>query len=283
MSRTVTLMATFVLAAAALAGCTFGGNGDDDPTTTTTPFTTTATTPVTTTPPPTPEPTLSNTTFAVTTTGVPAQVKVGQKFNFTVTATGSTTYTSDHVGAHVADNATMPPILGGTRSCDHGALALPGAMMTNCTLDTPGTWHVFGHARGIEGNMTFEWWASPTPVKVRDFVLNLTAGPATPQPANTNFTFLLSINGTENATSDHIGAHFFNATTGEPSLATAAGGCAHTTGPAVNSFQISCSVPNTGTTPRNVYVRGHLLLTEGGVTLDWWSAPVEVVILPGLI
>lgn len=285
MSRTVTLMATFVLAAAALAGCTMGGNDGQTTTTTTTTATTTTpttTTQVTSTPPTTPTPTLSNSTFVIATSGVPAQVKVGQKFNFTVTATGSTAYATDHIGAHYANNTTNTPVATAMKSCDHGVATLPAAIMTNCTFDAPGTWHVYGHARGIEGNQTYDWWAAPTEVKARAFTLNLTGAPSTPPLGNSSFTLTLAINGTENVTSDHIGAHWFNTTTADPTVATSAGACTHVTGPSVNTHAIECKIPNTGAAPRAVQVYGHLRIVEGGITLDWWSGPVEVTIGPQL-
>ncbi|HWH07684.1 MAG TPA: hypothetical protein VNX21_00695 [Candidatus Thermoplasmatota archaeon] len=287
MSRTVTLLAV-LLASAALAGCTLnrGDDGNGTTTTTTTATTTTPPTGGTTTTPPTQDTNqstpLSNSSFSVATSGVPAQVLPGQRFNFTLFVNGTANATSDHIGAHYADNATTSPNATGMKSCEHQAGRLPGEYTVACRVDETGTWYVYGHARANDTGGQFDWWATPVAVKARNYTLNLTGAPTTPPLGNSSFTLSLGITGSDNATSDHIGAHWFNATTPTPTVATSGGACAHASGNVVNTHAVECRIPNSGPAPKAYYVYGHLRITEGGVTLEWWSAPVEVTIGPNL-
>lgn len=284
MPRTFTLLATLLLASAALAGCALpGGDKPDTTTTTTTPPTSTTTTtppPTTTTPPVTNETTpLSNSSYTLATSGIPAQVLLGQRFNFTLYANGTREATSDHVGAHFADNTTTPISAATSQACEHASGALPGNFNVSCTISQVGTWYLYGHARGNESNTTYDWWATPVAVKVRNYTLNLTGAPTTPLTSNQTFTLLLNVTGTDNVTSDHIGAHWFNATTTAPTAASSAGACAHLNTGVIDVHRVECSIPNTGTGPKTFYVYGHVRVIEGGVTLNWWSAPVEVQVV----
>lgn len=288
MGRTDSTLAALLLAATALTGCAFGGNGDDDQDDATT--TTTGTSPTggtTTTTPPTGQtnttPPLSNSSFTVATSGLPAQAMLGSPVNLTVFVNGTASATSDHVGAHFANNTTTAPSATGMSVCAHVGGALPGVLTTSCTFPAEGTWYVYGHARAADANGTFEYWATPTAVKVRNYTLALQGAPTTPIPGNTTFNVRLQANGTDNVTSDHIDVHWFNATTANPTVASASGSCTAISGPVVNTHTIECRVPNTGTALRTVFLYGHVAVAEGGVTLDWWSAPVEVTVLPQLI
>lgn len=289
MSRTVTLVAVLVLASTALAGCTFPGGDDGNGNTTTT--TTTTTPPTQTTPTGTTPPTqdgnttgpLTNSSFSVATSGIPGQALPGARFNFTVYVNGTGNVSTDHVGAHFADNATTTPLVASAmRTCEHGMGSLPGSFNVACRIDQTGTWYVYGHARANDTGGTFDWWATPVAVKVRNYTLNLTGAPTTPVLGNQSFTLTLAINGTDNVTSDHIGAHWFNATTASPTVAGSGGACAHVNAAVVGSHAIECRVPNTGPAPKAAFVYGHLRITEGGVTLEWWSTPVEVQVGPTL-
>lgn len=283
MSRIATILAV-LLASTALAGCTLNGGDDGNGTTTTT--TTTTPTGTTTTTPPTPNGNetapLTNATFTVATSGVPAQAQPGQRFNFTVYVNGTRNATSDHVGAHYADNATAGPNATAMKACEHQQGALPGAFNVACRIDETGTWYLYGHARGNDTGGTFDWWATPVEVKVRNYTLNLTGAPSTPPLGNSSFALSLAIAGSENVTSDHIGAHFFNSTTATPTVATSAGACAHVNAAVIDTHAIECRIPNASPTPKTMYVYGHLRIVQGGVTLEWWSAPVEVTVAPGL-
>ena len=285
MSRIATILAV-LLASTALAGCTLNGGDDGNGTTTTTTTTPTNGTTTTTTTPPTQQTNattpLTNSSYSVATSGIPAQALPGQRFNFTVYANGTQNVTSDHIGAHYADNATTGPNATAMKACEHQQGTLPGTYNVACRVDQTGTWYVYGHARANDTGGTYDWWATPVAVKVRNYTLNLTGAPSTPVLGNQNFTLSLGITGSDNATSDHIGAHWFNATTATPTVAGSGGACAHLNGNVVNTHAVDCRIPNPGPAPKTVYVYGHLRIVEGGVTLEWWSPPVEVTVGPAL-
>lgn len=283
MLRTPSLLLTLTLVAAALAGCT----GDDTPPTTTPETTPTGTTPATTTPVTTPSNAtngsspLDSSTFVLETTGAPTQAKAGEKVSFTLFVNGTQTVASDHVGAHYATNDTTNPPGPGRQDCEHANGTLSGVFNVSCTFATEGTYYVWGHARVTDDAGEHNWWAAmPFPVKVRAYNLTLSGVPTSPVGSKANFTFALNVTGMDNATSDHIGAHFWNASEANPTLANAAGSCQHVTGGAVGNHTLTCSIESSGITPKEFYLRGHLRLVEGATTLEWWSAESTVTVSP---
>lgn len=297
-----TLLTLLLGLSLALAGCTGGDDGDAPATSTpvsTPPATSTpvATTPVNATPTPTTPPPangtdnetagLANDSYTLAAIGIPAQVEAGKKFNFTLFVNGTLSRTSDHIGAHYADNITVSPPGAGRRDCEHPTGAVPGVYLVNCTITTPGTWHVFGHLRLAENGTTYNYWAAPQAVKVRAYNLTLVGFPTAPQVSNQSFTFTLNVNGTENVTSDHIGAHVFNASTATPTVsgqvAAAVGSCTHANGATAGNHTVTCTITHAGATPGTYYVRGHLRITEGGVQTNFWSAEHTVTVLGSVI
>lgn len=299
-----TLLTLLLGVSLVLAGCT----GGDDPApgtptgstpTGSTPTTTTpaSTTPVNATPttPTTPAANdtgnategLTNASYALTAVGIPAQVEVGRAFNFTLFANGTLNRTTEHVGAHYADNVTTTPPGPGRRDCAHATGSVPGVWLVNCTISQPGTWHVFGHLRLVENGTTYDYWAAPQAVKVRNYTLTLAGFPTTPQVSNQSFTFTLNLTGTENVTSDHVGAHVFNASTPNPTVsaqvAPAVGVCTHGSGFTAGNHTVSCTIVHNGAAPGTYYVRGHLRITEGGVQTNFWSAEHTVTVLGSVI
>lgn len=294
MRRFLALALTLILSTTVLAGCTKNNAEDDgqdeiEPTPTTptpttqepTPTTTTPVTPTTTPTPPT-TPVLDSSTYAIAVSGQPTQALPGAAFNFTMFVNGSIMHESDHVGAHISSNDTTNPPGAGRQDCEHTIAQLPGTFLVNCTIANEGTWYVWGHARINDTGELRNWW-SPTPfvVKVRNYNLTLSDAPTNPPTSKQNFTVKLNVTGVDNATSDHIDIHFWNATTTTPALATAAGNCAQVAEPtgAIGVFTITCSIENTGIAGKDYYLRGHLRLTEGATTLDWWSAELKVSVL----
>lgn len=287
--RTLPLLLTALLAGAALAGCTGGDDSDSDPTPATAtpgatpsdPFATpTATTPGATPPatPPTTAPPALDFTLAVA--GAATQAKPNQTTSFTLHVNGTATTTTEHVGAHYANNATASPPGAGRSDCPHQGGVLPGSFNVSCTFAATGTWHVFGHAQANDGATVVDWWAPAFAIRVRDYNLTL-AGVPTTAADETNFSFTLNVTAlgaSDNATSNHIGAHYFNNTT-DSTTETAAGTCEHTTGGVVGPHRVTCNIDAGGLT-RDVYVRGHVRITEGDVTLSWWSEPYKVTLSP---
>jgi hypothetical protein len=288
MRRILILALTLSLA---LAGCTFIGGDDDEmeeptptPTNGTDPTFPTPSTPTNATPtPPTANATLDSSTYALAVAGVPTQAKPGARIGFTLFVNGTTTAESDHIGAHFADNDTTNPPVTGRQDCEHTAGALPGTYGVNCTLANVGTWYVWGHARINNSGALLNWWTPQASiVKVRDYNLTVGGVPTNAQPSNGNFTILVNVTalgGSDNATSDHIGAHYWNASEANPTTDNAAGACIHVAGGVVGSHTITCAIPNDGLTPKDFFLRGHIRIAESGTTLSWWSAESKVSIL----
>lgn len=289
--RTLPFFLAALLAAAALAGCT-GGDDETDPTPTTTsatpgdPFTTPtvsttpAATPATTAPPTTPA-ALDPGTYALAAFGPPTQAKPNATIGFTLYVNGTLTSASEHVGAHYANNVTTSPPSAGRSDCPHQSGTLPGEFNVTCAFATTGTWHVFGHAQVNDSGNLLNWWAQPFTIRVRDYNLTLSGVPTTAAD-ETNFSFTLQVaalGASDNATSNHIGAHYFNNTTDSTSE-TAAGVCEHTAGGVVGPHTVTCNVDAGQGVARDVWVRGHVRIDEGGTILSWWSQPYKVTVSP---
>jgi hypothetical protein len=87
-----------------------------------------------------------------------------------------------------------------------------------------------------------------------------------------NFTLL--IEGGIEASSDHIGGHFWDFATDDPTGDfSLAGGCAHVPGGGTlpNTFQITCTFDEAGT----YYLHGHVRIT-GEETFNYWSDEIVV-------
>jgi hypothetical protein len=91
------------------------------------------------------------------------------------------------------------------------------------------------------------------------------------------FTFRLDIAGPEH-TSDHIGAHYWNGTTDDPTRDLAqAKACAHVSGggEVPGAFDVTCSFEAPGT----YQVFGHLRITEGEDVEHFWAEPRNVTVV----
>ena len=86
--------------------------------------------------------------------------------------------------------------------------------------------------------------------------------------ANATFRFNSTISGGPVHASDHIGGHFGNKTTTEPSTATYDMACAHTGGDLPGKYQVSCTAPKMSGV---YYLRGHARITQGETVVNWWS------------
>lgn len=290
MRRIATTLA-LLLATTSLAGCAFfGGDGETTTSTTTTttstPVTTTAQTTTTTSTPPvttTPEPgTISETTFALATPGVPTQIETGRTFNFTLFVNGSTSISSDHVGAHFGTTtSTTPSTSVYDNECVHQAGTLPGTFVVACTIKTDGTWYLRGHARITSQNQTFNYWGPEHTVKVRNFTLTATNVPPT-AVGNVSFTFRLNVTGNETLTSDHVGAHWSWNATNNPSTTTLPNECVHQSGSVPGVFDVTCRIPAGGLTPTKAYLFGHARFTDGDFQTNYWTPMFELTVSPGL-
>ena len=106
------------------------------------------------------------------------------------------------------------------------------------------------------------------PLDADTYAITLADLPVLPVPAGTGFTFNSTITGDVQHASDHIGAHFGNRTTTEPSTAVYNMTCAHTGGTLPGRFQVTCTAP---AQPGVHYLRGHARIIDGTVTHHWWS------------
>lgn len=291
MRLTAALLLTISLS---LSGCTiFGGDDEDDDVVTPTPTPSdpvfpTPTTPTNVTPTPaTPNLTLDSSTYSLAVSGVPTQVKPNATFNFTLYANGSVTAESDHIGAHYADNDTVdPPVTPGRQDCDHVSGALPGTYNVTCRFTTIGTWYVWGHARINNSGQLHNWWtADASIVKARDYDLTLGSVPTNSQASGSNFTVQVNVTAlgaSENVTSDHIGVLYWNASEPNPTAQNAAGACQHVSGGVVGSHTITCNIANAPGLPKEFFLRGHVRITEGATSLEWFSAEQKVSVLGAL-
>ncbi len=93
-------------------------------------------------------------------------------------------------------------------------------------------------------------------------------------------TFNLVVTGDRTTTSDHIGGHYWDDSTDEPTadFAAALGACQHVAGSNTvpGQFTIVCTPTQEGWH----YVRGHVRLTIGDDTLDYWTAEHVVFVQP---
>jgi len=88
--------------------------------------------------------------------------------------------------------------------------------------------------------------------------------------AGENFTYTLIIEGEPEWTSDHIGGHFGNTSTDQPSTAVYTGACFHapTLREVPDTFEITCRINEPGTW----YLRGHMRIAlDDGQVLNWWT------------
>lgn len=291
--RVYTLLIVLLTASAALAGCAAPEaepTPTPTPTATTTPEVTptatpTATPTVTTTPEVTPTPpvvpTIGNDTFTLATAGMPTLAKRNDTISFTLLVNGTMNVSSNHIGAHFANNTTASPSPPGREDCAHTTGALPGTYNVTCTMNDAGTWHVYGHAQAVDNGTTYDYWATPVAVVVRDIGLAITA-PTTPVTGGNEFEVTLNVTGAENFTSDHIGVHYWNATNANPTTANATGACAHVATGVVGVHKIKCTLSNSGIVPVEYHLRGHVSLTEGATVLHWWSNEVKVTVAASL-
>jgi hypothetical protein len=86
--------------------------------------------------------------------------------------------------------------------------------------------------------------------------------------ANSTFRFNSTISGGPVHASDHIGGHFGNKSTTEPSPAVYTVACAHVAGDLPGKYTVTCTAP---TTTGVYYLRGHARITEGETVVNWWS------------
>jgi hypothetical protein len=95
---------------------------------------------------------------------------------------------------------------------------------------------------------------------------------------NQNVTFQLEIKGGPMRTSDHIGGHYWNNQTTDPTaeFAQQAGACVHV--PGVNSFPATFNVTCRFAAPGTYYVHGHLRYVDGETTRNFWTVVQPITI-----
>lgn len=220
--------------------------------------------------------------YDLTATGVPANATAGEPFTFQVRAEGDVSATTDHLGAHywsasVADDEATSS-LGDSVGCAHTEGDLPGSWDVTCTIEAPGTYYVRGHARTTEGTgdeaHDHDFWSAEHEVHVQpgedQYTLTTDGAPAN-ATAGEPFTFQLMVDGAATS-SDHIGAHHWNATEDTGDIADA-GACEHQEGDLPGTFTVTCTLE-----PGVYSVRGHMRLTVGDQMNDFWAEAFRVVV-----
>lgn len=217
-------------------------------------------------------------TYELTLLDVPATVGDDEAFTFELRVGGPEGHASDHVGAHYGTQSGAEPSLAIYPSaCDHSAGDLPGTFEVTCTIEDPGQYFLRGHVRVTTETQEVNYWSTEAVVLVEapedpdDGTPPDETPPTWPPfyelgaegvPGNATvgepISFNLTIDGTENGTSDHIGGHFGPNSTGSPSLAVYTGACQHQEGDFPATFTVTCTFEEAGT----VYLRGHLRVTH---------------------
>ena len=113
------------------------------------------------------------------------------------------------------------------------------------------------------------------PLDSATYAIALSDVPALPVIAGQPFHFNSTITGDETHASDHIGAHFGNKTTTEPSTAVYNVTCAHQAGNLPGKYQVTCTAPMQ---PGVYYLRGHARITEGATVVNWWSPETTITV-----
>ncbi len=275
MASQKSILLVTLLVTALLAGCASGDDNSSTPTTTPTTTTTGTPTPTTATTPTTPTPTTpmpEEAEYNLTTSGIPAILKAGTEFTFTLTINGTPEATSEHIGAHFANNMTSTPKPPGRGDCTHTSGTVPGEFNVTCTLATPGVWYVFGH---MQTNMTGEiqnHWAEPQMVSAYDYTLTVADTPPI-AIAGVAFTFELTTEGEFPSNSTHIGAHYADNTTAAP-VASAMKTCDHAEGSAPGTYTVTCTIEEPGTW----HIYGHYQIESAGTKLNFWADPFELTV-----
>jgi hypothetical protein len=107
------------------------------------------------------------------------------------------------------------------------------------------------------------------------YMLHMSDVPATVAPG-AQFEIENMIGGHLEATSDHIGAHFWNATQAHPTenLATSTA-CVHQAGDMPATYMVTCTAPME---PGTYYIRAHARGMEHDETFHWWSDEESFVV-----
>lgn len=215
--------------------------------------------------------------FELHASGVPARALAGSPFTFQLEVEGDVEAQSDHIGGHYWTQSTPDPdadFAAQAGGCAHlsGTRDLPRTFEVTCTVPSTGTMLLRGHVRIEDREDTYNYWTEEHAVEVVDLQLRVDNATTTAE-VDQEFTFDLHIEGESEVTSDHIGAHYWNEPTDDPTadFANQAGACQHHNGDVPGVFTVTC----TWSDPGIYHVYGHLRLGEQR-PLDLWAAPLTV-------
>lgn len=107
------------------------------------------------------------------------------------------------------------------------------------------------------------------------YAITLAGVPTLPVAQGQPFHFNSTVSGGPTHTSDHIGAHFGNASTTEPSTAAYNVSCVHQQGDLPGKYEVTCTAPAKAGV---YYLRGHARITEGETVVNWWSAETSFTV-----
>ncbi len=105
------------------------------------------------------------------------------------------------------------------------------------------------------------------------YTLTVHEAPAT-ATADETFTFNMTVEGDVEHATDHLGAHYGNQSTDEPSTDVYDKACNHQATTVPGEFEVTCTISEPGT----YYYRGHMRIQADGETYNWWSAEHTLVV-----
>lgn len=181
---------------------------------------------------------------------------------------------TDHVGGHYWLGEVDDPTAAFEEragNCAHvpGQSTLPGTFDVTCDLRDFGELAVYGHARVVAGEETFDYWSAAQTVTVEPENDTFTLSLEDVREVEGGVAFTLNVTGDLAGTSDHIGGHIWEASTDAPTVAGSDGACAHVAGggSVPGTFEVTCTFD--GEAPW--HYRGHLRVTVGGAQWNYWS------------
>lgn len=217
---------------------------------------------------------LDEQTYDLQAAGIPSHAAVGQPFTFQMQAEGELSAESDHVGGHYWAQSTSDPDADFAQQaggCQHlsGASDLPGTFQITCTIQSSGTMHLRGHVRIETDGRTINYWTPEQAIEVVDLALRI-ENATTSADVGQAITFDLHVEGTSQAHSDHIGAHYWTEKTEDPTadFADQAGACQHQAADLPAVLTVTCTWDSAGT----YHVYGHVRLGDQRHLNLWTSA-----------
>lgn len=198
----------------------------------------------------------------------------GTNAQFGLDATGPLSTFTDHIGGHYWTSAVDDPTAAfddRAGNCAHvpGGGELPGTFQVDCDLKHFGPLAIYGHARATADDQVYNYWSEAQMVTVLPDDDTFALAIEDLEELEDGVSFTVNITGDLEGTSTHIGGHYWDAPTNNPTVAGSVGGCVHVAGGGTvpGSFQVTCS----RTDSSSWQYRGHLRVEVDGQQWNYWS------------